>query len=464
MPPIIKLILGYVWFTTYYGIDFFSQTIADSGTLEEFIDYAQNKYEKEGTEEMGMLFWWGLFVSALAAFPYTLTVIAVRSGKHHHPTSHADISYKALAQENDIELVPLLVSQSGHEDSDNELAITEQFELFEQHNTKPQQSRFSLVATAITRAGPYGFLVYGASCDIGHYKFFKNTNEIVIQIACVTLAGINAKNRYDLHTHHANAKESYWTLLMQLSLKNKFKGAFLTFFLVAGHICEGWFSVKYGTDGLAGTLYHFGVPRYFWLPWLGLAANVYFTGSLVINATRTEGGSTLRALKQEEENETAEQQQPQSHWVTEILLWLASGPQGLMPALGAIQLLNLATCAVNSSFTDLTSECPDNLTNQFSFWGKMLIFAGSYTLLGYSAGTGARETCRKATDEFVRKSGTEIIKAATKSWEYVSAAKETLSQYSTARFFKSNKTTKREENNIELALINMPDEINTFHH
>lgn len=456
MLPIIKWILGYLWFSFYYGSDFLGQTLAGSGAIGKFVDYAQNTSENDANEQITAMFISGLIISAIAALPYTLTVRAVQNSKRH--SSHPNTSYRELALL-DVEALPLLMSNpedEKYEDNDHSLAGPFEHDEIEEHH----YNTFSSIIITITHTAPFALLPYGATNTFAHsalfIKFFGHLNEITIQSSSIFLSLIIAKNRNDLNAHHANAKESYWTLLRSLSLTNQMKGLFYTLTLGGGHGYAGWFDVGYGLTWLLQTLYHFGVPKYPWLPWLFLAMNIYFSGSLVLNATRTEVRSILLAMKQEEQHQLTPQATPSSHWFTNGWLLIATIPQGIRPALGAIQFLNIGYCIVSSNFKDLTFECSgNNLTDQWSFVPRMLVFSTSCLLFSYSGGIGVRETCRKSANKVVYDTAINSVKAATTSLEYLNAAKIKISKYSTALFFKNGRTTAADEKNDKLMSINM---------
>lgn len=351
------LIKNMKWFLSqaciigYYCADLIGQTLADDAVIQEFLDY-KNKAKDEDDLQFNTAMKLGICLSLTAAIPFTLTVISVARAKNQF-------------------------SHNQYEHS--------------------EQNFFVKAIVLITRPTPFFALVYGSTNQFMHMliKNKKITTEIPIQFFCITLSVINAENRRKLHTHHANATQSYFTLLSTLPLRKKIKGLLFTTALALAHGFEGWFEVGFGLDAVLNTAIFFGLPKYLWLSGLVLLANAYFSGSMLIDATRTEGRSILLKMLQEDEH------QP-NHWFTNIWLLLARIPHGLMPALGAIEFANLLYCMFASEFEHLTPECPNNLTDGLAILPKMALLGLTSLLIGYGAAEGFNATCRESTDQFVR--------------------------------------------------------------
>ncbi len=419
----IKWILGKAFLGLYYSADLLGQTLSDGAVIQEMVDYIKNKFEDENDSQFNTEMKLGICLSLIASIPFTLTVISVARNKQQ-------VSQSSLLLQEQRPFPTLEAKQIKH--------LTN----FDPHSHTEHHKRHFMIRAIIlvTRPAPFFALVYGSTNEIAH-TIIKNKmgKEIAIQLFCISLSGINAKNRYQLHTHHANAREGYFDLLKKLPFRKKVKGICYTVTLALGHGFEGWFEVGYGLDALLHTAVFFGLPEYRWLQGLALIANTYFSGSMLIDATRTEGRSILLNMMQDDK-------QHANHWFTTVWLWLARIPHGLMPALGSIEFLNLLYCMSSSEFENLTPECTNNLTDRLDFIPRMMVFALASILFGYGGAEGFYATCREPTDQFVRRADTTARQAATEL--------KTKFMQCYANFFPKKKEEDiafKEDNDIELA-------------
>lgn len=327
-----------------------AEAAGEAFVIAEAVDFIKGRNTSE--DDRMLITWIGFGMAALATIPLAITMVYHWAEGDAHEAEESEDEADETTPQRLIADTP-----APHQHS---------------HSIVEECGEFAIIG------GPFGLLAVGGSYAL----LSRMATSQHLKLALCSMAGLlSAWGNYQLHSHHAHAKQGYCELLSKIPTDKKAKAIAFSGSVLLGHLCQGFLDADVFFKGIHETnkLIQYSV-----------------SGVLALLVTVFEGRTEMRSTLL---HELASVGYRNNSGIAKITLLPAAMVHGLLPSVGAINLTEF----IYNLFTRRV------MAKDITLAWRITVAATSVLLLGYPNSKGFYCTTLPAIDKAGAKLASTII-------------------------------------------------------